>query len=142
MHLIVDGHGGDPVKLQDLDLISRFLDEYPAAIGMTKIVPPLVYTYHGKTPEDWGVSGFVLIAESHISVHTFPDRAYVNIDIFSCKAFDGDASLRQVEETFALDRTRVQVLERGEEHATSREAFRGMVRERVSLAPARPPSDG
>ena len=57
MHLIVDGHGGDPAKLQDLDLISRFLDEYPAAIGMNKIVPPLVYTYHGQTPEDWKKAG-------------------------------------------------------------------------------------
>ena len=87
MHLAVDGYGADAEKLKDEGLVSRFLDHYPSTIGMTKIIPPQVYTYHGNTPEDWGISGFVLIAESHISVHTFPDRQHVNIDIFSCKDF-------------------------------------------------------
>lgn len=141
MHLLVDGYSRVPERLEDADLIHRFLDEYPAAIGMNKISPPQVYTYRGRVEEDWGLSGFVLIAESHISVHTFPDRSFVNIDIFSCKAFDADASLRQVEETFALEEARVRSLERGEDHATPREAFRGMVRERVNLAPAHPPAD-
>ena len=63
MHLAVDGYGGDPEKLKDVDLVHQFLDEYPDAIGMTKIVPPQVYTYQGQKPGDWGVSGFVLIAE-------------------------------------------------------------------------------
>ena len=98
MHLVVDGYGADPGKLTDEDLLFAFLDEYPAAIGMTKMIAPQVYTYRGRTPEDWGLSGFVLIAESHISVHTFPDRGYVNIDVFSCKEFDADASLEEREE--------------------------------------------
>ena len=88
MHLVIDGHNGDRQRLQDPDVVHRFLDEYPDALGMTKITPPHVYTYHGPQPGDWGVSGFVLIAESHISVHTFPDRGYVNIDVFSCKEFN------------------------------------------------------
>jgi len=39
-------------------------------------------------PEDWGVSGIVLIAESHISTHTFVEKGYMSFDIFSCKDFD------------------------------------------------------
>ena len=136
MHLAVDGYGGDPDKLKDEDLVHRFLDEYPATIGMTKMAPPQVYTYRGRVPEDWGVSGFVLIAESHISVHTFPDKRYVNIDIFSCKDFDPSASLRDVEETFSLPEVRVWTLERGVDHSTPKEAYSGMVRERVRLRPA------
>ena len=142
MHLVVDGYGGDRQRLQDVDLLQRFLDEYPDSLGMTKIVPPQVYTYHGQTPEDWGLSGFVLIAESHISVHTFPDRGYINIDIFSCREFDPDASLRDVEETFALPHVRVWTLERGLEYSSPREAYHGMVRERVSLSPAGDAADG
>ena len=83
LHLIVDGYGADRKRLQDEGLVHRFLDEYPEKIGMTKMIAPQVYTYRGRVPEDWGISGFVLIAESHISVHTFPDRGYVNIDVFS-----------------------------------------------------------
>ena len=133
MHLIVDGYGATPEKLQDTDLVYRFLDEYPHAIGMTKIVPPQVYTYHGKTPEDWGVSGFVIIAESHISIHTFPDRQYVNIDIFSCKDFDATSSLSIVKRTFSLPEVKVWTLERGIDYATPREGYNGMVRERVNI---------
>ena len=132
MHLVVDGYGADAAKLKDTDLVYRFLDEYPSAIGMTKIVPPQVYVYHGKTAQDWGVSGFVLIAESHISVHTFPDRRYVNIDIFSCKDFDAIASLEDVKRAFDLPEVSVWTLERGIEFATPRQAYNGMVRERVS----------
>lgn len=141
MHLVVDGYGADPDRLQDEELLYRFLDEYPHAIGMTKMIRPQVYTYRGKTPEDWGLSGFVLIAESHISVHTFPDRRYVNIDIFSCKEFDAASSLKDVEEAFSLPEVRVWTLERGVEHSTPAAAYHGMVRERVNLAPARGAAD-
>ena len=141
MHLAVDGYGADPAKLQDVDLVRKFLDEYPATIEMTKMAPPQVHTYRGRVPEDWGVSGFVLIAESHISVHTFPDRRYINIDIFSCKEFDADASLGDVQETFSLSEVRVWTMERGTEYSTPSAAYRGMVQERASLSPSRGPSD-
>ena len=82
MHLVVDGYGGKPSIMEDTERIYEFLDTLPAQIGMTKMIPPQVYTYHGKNPRDWGVSGFVLIAESHISIHTFPEHQHMNIDIF------------------------------------------------------------
>ena len=135
MHLVVDGYGTDPDKLKDEDLIRRFLDEYPAKIGMTKMAPPQVYTYHGQRPEDWGISGFVLIAESHISVHTFPDRGYVNIDIFSCKEFDPAVSLEDVKATFSLPEVRVWTLQRGIKHLTAEEGYEGIVRERLRIIP-------
>ena len=141
VHLIVDGYGGEPEKLKDEDLVFRFLDQYPDAIGMTKMIPPQVYTYRGKVPEDWGVSGFVLIAESHISVHTFPDRGYVNVDIFSCKDFDADASLKDVQEFFSLPEVKAWTIERGVDYATHQAAYHGMVRERVGLVSTRDSSD-
>ena len=82
------------------------------------------------------MSGIVLIAESHISVHTFPDRGYVNIDIFSCKDFDASGSLEDVKRTFGLSDARVWTLERGVEYATPREAHNGMVRERMGIGRA------
>lgn len=133
MHLTIDGYGADPTKLSGEDLVLRFLDEYPDVIGMTKVAPPQVYTYHGKVPGDWGISGFVIIAESHISVHTFPDRGYVNIDIFSCRDFDVSSSIDDVKQTFALLDVKVWTMERGLDYMTQREAYNGMVRERVEL---------
>ena len=89
-HLMLDCYGCSKEKLVNLDFIFNVLDTFPQKIGMHKIMPPHVFTYHGKVTEDWGVSGVVLIAESHISIHTFPDKEHAFIDIFSCKEFDVD----------------------------------------------------
>ena len=133
MHLVIDGYGGEPESLVNEDLIYDFLADYPGRIGMTRIAPPQVYTYRGRKPEDWGLSGFVLIAESHITVHTFPERGYVNVDIFSCKWFDADAALPVVKRMFGLSEVEARVLERGLEYIGDRETYSGMVRERVGL---------
>ncbi|MGB2583586.1 MAG: adenosylmethionine decarboxylase [Dehalococcoidia bacterium] len=116
MHLIIDGYSGNAQKMQDVDFIYQLLDAYPSQIGMTKISPPQVSKYIGSKPEDWGVSGFVLIAESHISIHTFPDRSYINIDIFSCKEFDAEQAIRDLQQQFGLAEIRSYILSRGLEY--------------------------
>ena len=113
MHLIIDGYGGDAQKLQDADLVYQLLDVYPDQIGMVKIAAPKVSKYHGAKPQDWGISGFVLIAESHISIHTFPERSYINIDIFSCKEFDADRAVKDFKQRFGLAEVRSYILNRG-----------------------------
>ena len=133
MHLVIDGHGCDAQQLADAERIRRFLDEFPDAISMTKITPPSVYTYQGPKEEDWGVSGFVLIAESHISVHTFPDRGYVNIDVFSCKEFDAEGALAEVSHRFAIGETKHWVLDRGLEHLDPTTAKQAVEAERAAL---------
>ena len=135
MHLVIDGYEADPSSLTDVDLVHDFLDWFPDRIGMPRIAPPQVYTHQSHKAQDWGVSGFVLIAESHITVHTFPDRRYLNVDIFSCREFDADESLGIVKKWFGLDRTESRVLDRGLEYLDMDEAYTGMVRERLSLQP-------
>lgn len=133
MHLVIDGYDGDAAKLKDSELVHRFLDSYPNAIGMTKLMPPHVLTYDGPKREDWGISGFVIIAESHISVHTFPERQYINIDIFSCKDFDTSKALEDVKTTFSLDKVSAWTLDRGLEHLSTQAAFRAIDADRRKL---------
>jgi len=113
MHLIIDGYGGDLHRLADLELVRALLDRVPLEIGMVKIAPPHVCRYEGSKPSDWGISGFVLIAESHLSVHTFPERGLLWADIFSCKSFDADRLVEAVREGFSLREARVTLLGRG-----------------------------
>lgn len=113
MHLLIDGFGGDAQNMKDEDFIYGFLDAFPSEIGMNKISTPHVTTYHGPKENDWGISGFVLIAESHISVHTFPERAYVNIDVFSCKDFDHEQALAKIRDIFSLEQVKLWVIGRG-----------------------------
>ena len=117
MHLIIDGYGGDPRKLADLELARALLDRVPLEIGMAKIATPYVCRYEGSKPSDWGISGFVLIAESHLSVHTFPERGLLWADIFSCKSFDADRLVDAVREAFSLREARVTLLGRGLEYS-------------------------
>ncbi|MFQ5860376.1 MAG: S-adenosylmethionine decarboxylase [Dehalococcoidia bacterium] len=133
MHLIVDGYGGDVVRLWDADALRRFLDTCPESIGMTKISEPSVLHYQGSREEDGGVSGFVLIAESHISVHTFPVRRYVNVDVFSCRSFDAQRVLAEIRELFALEELRNWVLDRGVEYLDAPHALAEIHRKRARL---------
>ena len=118
MHLLIDGFGGDNSKMTEESFIYDFLDNYPSHIDMNKITEPKVTKYVGPKPEDWGISGFVMIAESHISIHTFPDRQYVNIDIFSCKDFDDKRAIDKIVETFDLEKIKVWIVDRGLDQAT------------------------
>ncbi|MGP8194302.1 MAG: S-adenosylmethionine decarboxylase, partial [Syntrophobacteraceae bacterium] len=63
----------------------------------------------------WGVSGFVLIAESHISIHTFPDKQYMSIDMFSCKPFDTGLAVDTIKSYFKIQKHEIKVLDRGQE---------------------------
>jgi len=122
MHITIDGFGGNPAQLSDQELVRNLLDRYPDEIGMTKISEPHVFEYHGQKPDDWGVSGFVLIAESHIAVHTFPEHGQVWVDIFSCKGFDETPAIDKIVDTFGLTSTRINRLERGLEYPHNVEA--------------------
>ena len=115
MHLTLDGYDCNPDKLANLDVIYGFLDHCPELITMNKIMPPYVFKYQADTPEDWGISGFVLIAESHISIHTFPEKNFVSVDIFSCKEFDSEFASGFFRAAFGMTKVDTTVLDRGTE---------------------------
>ena len=121
MHLLIDGHDGNPEILQNQSLIYKFLEELPNKIGMTKLMKPQVNRYEGTNIQDWGISGFVIIAESHISVHTFPERKYINIDVFSCKNFDIEKTISQVKSYFKLEQVKSWTIDRGIDNTTPKE---------------------
>ena len=113
---MIDGYGADPDRLWDQAFLRDFLSEYPERLGMTRITKPKVLKYDAPLEEDSGITGFVVIAESHISVHTFPHRRYVNIDIFSCKSFDSEKAMADVQDLFGLQRVKSWLVDRGLDH--------------------------
>lgn len=139
MHLTIDGFGGDRERLSSESLVRSLLDRYPDEINMTKIAEPLVRRYVGEKAEDWGVSGFVIIAESHIAIHTFPERGYVWVDVFSCKEFGTDGAIDTIVDAFALTHVKTRVLQRGLEYPHSvAEATPIAMGERLALAGSLP----
>jgi len=115
-HLMVDGYEANYDVIASVEAITDFLEMLPKEINMTKIMPPYVFKYDGgDKPEDWGISGFVIIAESHISIHTFPEKNYFSIDIFSCNEFNMDRALEIIKDYFGTDRLEVRTTNRGTE---------------------------
>lgn len=108
-HLMIDAWGCPEDKLADLDRVFDFMDKLPEQIGMTKISAPHVFKYAGLIPQDWGITGNVIIAESHITVHTFAEKGYVFFDAFSCKPFDTERVLHLFQEAFGATRGSMQV---------------------------------
>ena len=114
-HLVFDGRGCPRERLDDLVDLYRVLDTLPDRIGMTKIMPPYVFRHRAIGEAGEGLSGFVLIAESHISMHTFPDQGCVNVDIFSCENFDVEDALSELRREFAPSHVEWKLLDRGVE---------------------------
>ena len=104
---MLDLYGCKSEKLLDKNFVLNFLDELPKILGMKKVSGPHLLEYPAN-PETWdkgGISAIVIIAESHISIHTFPHpNGYMNIDIFSCKEFDVDLAVRKISEAFGAEK--------------------------------------
>jgi S-adenosylmethionine decarboxylase proenzyme len=68
-------------------------------------------TFHRFSPQ--GVSGSVVIAESHLSVHTWPETGYVAIDIYTCGGLDPRIGFELLGDAFRAQKCRVQEIVRG-----------------------------
>jgi S-adenosylmethionine decarboxylase len=77
-HLLVELHDCDKEALNNPDFIRKVMLD--AAIDCGAVV--LGESFHRFSPQ--GVSGVVIIAESHLSIHTWPEHGYAAVDVFTC----------------------------------------------------------
>lgn len=93
-HLLIDHFGGrfldDPVRLKTA------LQAAAMAAGATVLSDSFHHFGGGN-----GVTGVLLLAESHISIHTWPERDFAAIDIFMCGDADPDAAAKMLEQSLA-----------------------------------------
>ncbi|MFH1849012.1 MAG: adenosylmethionine decarboxylase [archaeon] len=112
MHLTLDAYGADKEKLSDVGLVTDVLTRMPDDVGMTKISEPMVVNYKAGKDIDSGISGVILIAESHISIHTFPARGYFSFDLFSCREFDAAKIVQFIKGRFGAGRVVENIMRR------------------------------
>ena len=92
-HLLLDLWGAS--NLRDPELIDGALRDAAEAAGAT-----ILHSHFHHFGPDGGVSGVVVLAESHISIHTWPERDFAAVDIFMCGACDPYRSLPVLKQTF------------------------------------------
>lgn len=112
-HLMMDCRGVSFEKCSDLQYVFNFLYDLPEKIGMTRITQPYVFPYSGLVPEDEGITGMVIIAESHITFHSFTRKDYFFFDLFSCKEFDVDRVAQEVIRAFEVQDPQIHWVDRG-----------------------------
>src|SRR5260370_36437140 len=102
-HFMLELYGCDRQLLESESLVRRALDEYPARVDMEKVSPVHLYQIETSNPLDAGLSGFVVIAQSHISLHAWPEYGEVDIDVCSCKEFSQEDAIAFAREIFQTD---------------------------------------
>lgn len=112
-HLTLDLKGSPKEVLENYELHFNYLKTLPEMIDMTPITQPYVFPYSGLVPEDKGITGIVIIAESHLSIHSFQEKEYTFIDIFSCKDFDVKKAVEYTVNIFKPESFEMNVVERG-----------------------------
>ena len=114
-HLTLDLIGCPKEILKDYNLHFDLLKTLPEIIGMTPITQPYVFPYSGLVPEDKGITGIVIISESHLSIHSFEDKGYTFIDMFSCKPFDVEKAEKFIIDLFKPERVEKNLIQRGKD---------------------------
>ena len=113
-HLTLDCVGCSGAILQDEKGLNAFLEELVSALGMRKLLDPVLVKCDHKL-NSWdqgGLSAFVMIAESHISIHTFPEDKLVTADVYSCKPFDTEQTISMFEVAFDAREIKTQLIKR------------------------------
>lgn len=108
-HIIIDVNGSSNEILNNSEGLVNFLKNLPGVIGMSVLKGPEIAE---GIPENPGLSGFVIIDFSHISIHTFTKYNQALVDIFSCKPYDQEVASQAVLDYFKVskDQAKIQVI--------------------------------
>ncbi|MDP3940791.1 MAG: S-adenosylmethionine decarboxylase [bacterium] len=117
LHLMLDAYNCDPKVLNDANVVYKLLDVLPEKIGMKKLIKPYVVFAEANDKKDpGGWSGFVIIQESHIAIHTFIKRRFITVDVYSCKPFDADFAIDYFTKIFKTNDIESEVEIRGKKY--------------------------
>lgn len=95
MDLKMDGYSKDIERLDDMDWLRLYLVTLADKLGVTIVNGPTIVSFKEVSGDpDAGLSGFAIIAESHLAVHTWPKLGYIQNDVSSCKPFNADVVCR------------------------------------------------
>lgn len=106
-HFIAEFHLCNPAILNDLELISSIMNRAAEVSGATIIKP----FFHRFSPH--GISGIIVVAESHFAIHTWPEHSYAAVDLFSCGKFGYTDALRSIRDSIECGEYSVYRIRRG-----------------------------
>ena len=114
-HLMLDLYGCKPEALGDKSLVRRIFEDLSKIMDLRMVTEPVIIYYSGEkdSPSGEGISGFVIVAESHLSIHTDLRTNFASIDVYSCKEFDVEVVEKYLIEVFGAERVEKKFFLRG-----------------------------
>ncbi len=107
LHLLIDFWGAK--ELTNQPLIERTLRKAAEDCGAT-VLNVMLHSFG----ENAGITGVAILAESHISIHTWPETGYAAIDIFMCGSCDPHKAILALKETFLPEKEKITDFKRGD----------------------------
>lgn len=109
IHLLADLAGIDATRLTDPDAIDALLREAALAAGAR-----ILHSHFHAFGPGMGVTGVLLLAESHISIHTWPEHGFAAADIFMCGEAQPQRALAVIEAALQPATRAIRTIERGQ----------------------------
>jgi S-adenosylmethionine decarboxylase len=78
---LIDAHGCHPDRLRSRDCLAAIFECVMASLQLRQVARPLWHAF----PEPGGLTGLVLLSESHLAVHTFPEWGLAAFSFFCCR---------------------------------------------------------
>jgi S-adenosylmethionine decarboxylase len=105
---IIDAYGCDPAALRDRTRLETLFARLVVDLQLTPVAAPVWHTF----PPPGGITGFVVLAESHLSCHTFPEFESICVNVFCCRPRTGVDPPRVMADVLGASRTLVRCVER------------------------------
>ena len=84
-HLLADLSGIAPERLADSTSLAELLEKAAERSGLNAITAPVIVPFKAVTAGGQaGVTGFIVLAESHIAFHSYPELGFMAVDVFTC----------------------------------------------------------
>ncbi len=106
-HLLVEYHGCDHRVLNQVARVEASMRAAAEAAGATVVTA----TFHRFSPQ--GVSGVVVVEESHLSIHTWPECGYAAVDFYTCGACEPLRAHELLREALGAERCEIIAVHRG-----------------------------
>lgn len=117
VHIMIDACIAPFALMNDAEALAERLAILAAEIGFAPLCDPVVRQADCQGNADLGLSGFILFETGHLSIHTFPARGFVAIDLYTCQDdIDAEPMVGRLKKCFMMKRADVCVRERGISH--------------------------
>jgi S-adenosylmethionine decarboxylase len=107
---LVDAHGCDPSSLRSCAALGRLFARIVDELGLLPAGEPVWHVF----PGEGGITGVLLLTESHLACHTFPERGFAAFDLYCCRPSQAWPWSERLAETLGAAEVRVRSVPRGE----------------------------